>query len=58
MLGKRVINETIREHASRSAAEIMETVIAKIRKFQGGRTPEDDLTVVVVKVREPDIIPR
>ena len=33
MLGKRVINETIREHASRSAAEIMEIVIAKIRKF-------------------------
>ena len=58
MLGKRLINETIREHASRSAAEIMETVISKIRKFQGGRKPEDDLTVVVVKVKEPDIIPR
>ena len=57
MLGKRVINETIREHASRSAAEIMETVIAKIRKFQGGRKPEDDLTVVVVKVTGSDANP-
>jgi serine phosphatase RsbU (regulator of sigma subunit) len=49
MLGKGVIKETIRENASRSAAEIMEAVITKIRNFQGDIQSEDDLTLVVVK---------
>ena len=53
MLGKDIINEIIRENASHSALEIMEALIAKIRKFQGGIKPEDDLTVVVVKAIPP-----
>ena len=52
MLGKDIINETIRENATLSAVEIMENLIAKIRKFQGGVKSEDDLTVVVVKATE------
>ena len=49
MLGKDVIKEVIRENASLNAAEIMEAVITKIRKFQEGLKSEDDLTLVVVK---------
>jgi serine phosphatase RsbU (regulator of sigma subunit) len=49
MLGKGVINKIIRENASRSAIEIMQTVVTTIKKFQAGFTFEDDLTVVVVK---------
>ena len=54
MLGKSVINNIIRENATRSAAEILETVIAKIREFQGSIKSEDDLTLVVVKATEYD----
>ena len=54
MLGKRVINDIISEKASCSAAEIMDAVITKIKKFQGGKKAEDDLTVVVVKATEID----
>jgi len=49
MLGKEVISEIIREHAACGAAEILEAVITKIRKFQGDMKSEDDLTLVVVK---------
>ena len=52
MLGKGVINEIIRENASRCADEIMQAVISTIRKFQAGQQSEDDLTVVVVKATE------
>jgi serine phosphatase RsbU (regulator of sigma subunit) len=49
MLGKRVLNDIIRQNASHSAAEIMEAIITNIKKFQGGIMSEDDLTLVVVK---------
>jgi len=54
MLGKEVISEIIRENASRSASEILEAVITRIRKFQKGMESEDDLTLVVVKATDYD----
>jgi sigma-B regulation protein RsbU (phosphoserine phosphatase) len=54
MLGKDVINEIVRENASRCAAEILEVVITKIRKFQKGIKSDDDLTLVVVKATDYD----
>jgi serine phosphatase RsbU (regulator of sigma subunit) len=54
MLGKEVINEIVRENASSCAAEILEAVITKIRKFQKGKKSDDDLTLVVVKATEND----
>jgi serine phosphatase RsbU (regulator of sigma subunit) len=54
MLGKGAINRIIRENASRSAVEIMQAVITKIRKFKEGFAFEDDLTVVVVKATAID----
>lgn len=54
MLGKGAISMIIRENASRSAIEIMQAVVKKIREFQGGLATEDDLTVVVVKATEID----
>lgn len=52
MLGKDVVNDIVRENASRCAAEILEAVITKIRKFQQGKKADDDLTLVVVKATE------
>jgi serine phosphatase RsbU (regulator of sigma subunit) len=40
----------IREHASESAEEIRDAVIADVEGFRGSSTPEDDVTVVVAKV--------
>jgi serine phosphatase RsbU (regulator of sigma subunit) len=54
MMGKEVISEIIRENAACSAAEILEAVITKIRKFQEGMKFEDDLTLVVVKAAGND----
>jgi len=54
MLGKEVISEIIRKNASRSAAEILEAVITRIRNFQKGMASEDDLTLVVVKAAGND----
>ena len=52
MLGKDVVNQIIRQNSSRSATEILETIIAKIREFQGSKKSEDDLTLVVVKATD------
>jgi serine phosphatase RsbU (regulator of sigma subunit) len=54
MLGKEVINEIVRENASSCAAEILEAVITKIRKFQKGKKSDDDITLVVVKATAND----
>jgi serine phosphatase RsbU (regulator of sigma subunit) len=54
MLGKDVINEIVRENASRCAEEILEAVITKLRKFQKRKKPDDDLTLVIVKATEND----
>lgn len=53
-----MLNDIISENASRSAAQILEAVIAKIKKFQGDTKAEDDPTVVVVKAKETDVIPQ
>ena len=52
MLGKDVVNQIIRQNSSRSATEILEIIIAKIREFQGAKKSEDDLTLVVVKAAD------
>jgi hypothetical protein len=44
MLGKSVINDIIRQNASRSAAEIMEAVITKIRKFQASKDKQQAIS--------------
>ena len=54
MLGKVVINNIIRETASQSAAEILDTIITKIVGFQGAKMSQDDLTLVVVKAVDAD----
>ena len=51
MLGKDPIYRTIREHKAASATEILKEIISTLNGFRHGLNLEDDVTLVVLKVR-------
>jgi sigma-B regulation protein RsbU (phosphoserine phosphatase) len=54
MLGKAPVRELLRREAHRSAAEIVAALSDLVQGFVGAGRPEDDLTMVVVKVVSVD----
>lgn len=52
MFGKEAVRNIIRQNAEMSAAEILEAVLSSLRSFQGDADPEDDMTLVVIKILE------
>ena len=50
MFGKNRLLETIRKNADRSSSEIVEETLAALSRFQDRCDPEDDVTMVVLKV--------
>ncbi len=50
MFGKDAVRDIIRQNAEMSAAEILEAVLGSLRTFKGDTEPEDDVTLVVIKV--------
>ena len=50
MFGKDALMEIIRNKKSRSARQIVDTVTAALERFRGDEAPEDDITLVVIKV--------
>jgi sigma-B regulation protein RsbU (phosphoserine phosphatase) len=52
MFGKDAVRNIIRQNANASAAEIQEAILGSLRSFQGDVDPEDDVTMVVIKVLE------
>ena len=52
MFGKDPIFEIIRQNSNASANEIMQAVISALNRFRGGLTPEDDVTLMVIKIEE------
>jgi sigma-B regulation protein RsbU (phosphoserine phosphatase) len=50
MFGKPAFLELIRKHATASAEDILMAVIDGVKHFQKGYQPEDDVTLVVVKI--------
>ena len=52
MFGKNRINELIRQKHGSSAREILDTIVMELDKFRQGQEPEDDITLVVIKVAE------
>jgi sigma-B regulation protein RsbU (phosphoserine phosphatase) len=50
MFGKEALMEIIRHHHTASARQIVETVTEALRQFRGDEAPEDDITLVVIKV--------
>ena len=52
MFGKDTLCAVIRENAARSAQQISDAVIGRLKDFQAGAAPEDDVTLIVVKIGE------
>jgi serine phosphatase RsbU (regulator of sigma subunit) len=50
--GKEPLKEIIRHEAAASASEIMNHVLGALDHFRQGREPEDDVTLVVVKITD------
>jgi sigma-B regulation protein RsbU (phosphoserine phosphatase) len=50
MFGKKALMEIIRNNQSASARKIVDTVTDALERFQGDEAPEDDITLVVIKV--------
>jgi sigma-B regulation protein RsbU (phosphoserine phosphatase) len=50
MLGKKRIYEIIRQHAKASAKEMLAAIIDTLKIHTKDQTPEDDATLVIVKI--------
>ena len=50
MLGKEPVRRLLRERAHQSADEILAALADRVQAFIGDGRPEDDLTMVVVKI--------
>jgi sigma-B regulation protein RsbU (phosphoserine phosphatase) len=50
LFGKEPIKEIIRRNAASSANEIMNEILAALEYFRQGQEPEDDVTLVVIKI--------
>jgi sigma-B regulation protein RsbU (phosphoserine phosphatase) len=50
MFGKERFSNVIRQNAAASAKEILTAVIDALSRFQQDLDPEDDVTLVVIKV--------
>ena len=52
MFGKDPIFDIIRQHSKARAEDIMKTVISALNRFRGDLSPEDDVTLMVIKIGE------
>ena len=52
MFGKAPVYDIIRAHATDDAEQIVETVIDNLNDFRKNAEPEDDITLIVIKVKE------
>jgi serine phosphatase RsbU (regulator of sigma subunit) len=50
MFGKEALMEIIRNNHKASARQIVDTVTEALKQFRGDEVPEDDITLVVIKV--------
>ena len=50
MFGKDALFEVIRRNSDLPAADLVEAVVAAVKQFQAGVKPEDDITLVAVKL--------
>ena len=53
MFGKQRVYEILRAHAAANAADIADRVIDDLDRFRENPEPEDDITLVVIKVKGP-----
>ena len=52
MFGKKPIYDIIRKNSSLSANEILNAMLKSLKRFQKGAKIEDDITLVVIKIKD------
>ena len=52
MFGKKPIYEIVRQNTAGSAKEILDQIIQSSMRFQENFQPEDDVTLVVIKIEK------
>jgi sigma-B regulation protein RsbU (phosphoserine phosphatase) len=52
MFGKKAVRKIIRQHHASDAGVIQGAILDKLSGFRQHRPPEDDVTLVVVKIRQ------
>ena len=50
MFGKDPIFDIIRHNAKARAEDIMKAIISALNRFRGDLSPEDDVTLMVIKI--------
>ena len=53
MFGKKRFKEIIRQNAGAGADDILNAVYNEINQFTEGQKTEDDITLVIVKIKKP-----
>jgi sigma-B regulation protein RsbU (phosphoserine phosphatase) len=54
MFGRQAIYNIIRQNSHRSAAKIQDAILGALHRFQQGVAPADDITLVIVKIKNED----
>jgi len=50
MFGKDPIFKIIRQHSKARAEDMMKAIISALDRFRGDLSPEDDVTLMVIKI--------
>ena len=50
MFGKQRLKDLVRQHSESSSDTILKAIINSIKEFQGPANPEDDITLLVIKI--------
>jgi sigma-B regulation protein RsbU (phosphoserine phosphatase) len=53
MFGKKRFKDIIRQNAAAGADDILNAVYTEINQFIEGQKTEDDITLVIIKVKKP-----
>ncbi len=52
LFGKQAVQDILRQNATAGAGEILDKILSTLSRFRGNLEPEDDVTLVVVKIGE------
>ena len=52
MFGKQALHQIVRRNSRAGAAEIQDAILAELRQFQKEVEPADDITLVVIKIKD------
>jgi sigma-B regulation protein RsbU (phosphoserine phosphatase) len=52
MFGKQSLHRIVRQNSQAGAAEIQDAILAELKKFQQNVEPVDDITLVIIKIKD------